>query len=58
MTDVKKVLVRQIWEVLREDILTRYDNSEYWDFELDAIADLLSGLNEKERLAVLRLVGY
>jgi hypothetical protein len=57
ITDAKKrVLVRKVCEVLKEDILNRYDNNEYWDFELDAVADILIGLSEKERYEVLKLV--
>jgi hypothetical protein len=57
ITDGKKrLLARKINEVLTVDILNRYDNYEYYDFELDAIADILRGLNEEDKKAVLGLV--
>ena len=57
MTDEKKrLLARKVNEVLTADILSRYDNCEYYDFELDAIADVLSGLNEQDKSAVLSLI--
>jgi len=59
MIDAKKrLLAIKVWEVLKEDILNRYDNSEYWDFELDAVADVLAELNEQDKAKVLKLVGY
>jgi hypothetical protein len=57
MTDAKKrLLARQVNAVLTEDILARYDNCEYYDFELDAVADILAGLNEQDKEAVLSLI--
>jgi len=52
----KRLLARKVQEVLKEDILARYDNIEYYDFELDAIADVLIGLSEQDKEAVLSLV--
>jgi hypothetical protein len=49
----KRLLARKVYAVLQEDILSRYDNCEYWDFELDAIADILQGLSEQDKNAVL-----
>ena len=52
----KRLLARKVQEVLKADILSRYDNIEYYDFELDAIADVLIGLSEQDKEAVLSLV--
>jgi len=57
MTDAKKrLLARKVNEVLTTDILSRYDNCEYYDFELDAVADVLIGLGEQDKSAVLSLI--
>ena len=57
MTDAKKrLLARQVNEVLTADILARYDNCEYYDFELDAVADILVGVSEQEKTDILRLI--
>jgi hypothetical protein len=57
MTDAKKrLLARQVNAVLTEDILSRYDNCEYYDFELDAVADILYGLSEEDKAEVLKLI--
>jgi hypothetical protein len=57
MTDAKKrLLARQVNAVLTADILSRYDNCEYYDFELDAVADILVGLSEMDKTAILRLI--
>jgi hypothetical protein len=52
----KRLLARRVQEVCREDILLRYDNCEYYDFELDAVADVLSGVSEQDKAEILRLV--
>jgi hypothetical protein len=52
----KRLLARKVNEVLTANILERYDNYEYYDFELDAIADILIGLSEQDKTEVLRLV--
>jgi hypothetical protein len=57
MTDAKKrLLARQVNEVLTADILSRYDNCEYYDFELDAVADILGGLSSQDKVEVLKLI--
>jgi hypothetical protein len=57
ITDTKKrLLARKVNEVLIANILERYDNCEYYDFELDAIADILVGLNEQDKTEVLKLI--
>lgn len=57
ITDAKKrLLARKVNEVLTANILERYDNCEYYDFELDAIADILVGLNEQDKTEVLKLI--
>jgi hypothetical protein len=57
MTDAKKrLLARKVQEVCRQDILLRYDNCEYYDFDLDAVADILNGLNTQDKVEVLKLV--
>lgn len=52
----KRLLARKVQEVLREDILNRYDNIEYYNFDLDAVADVLIDLSEEDRQAVLSIV--
>jgi hypothetical protein len=57
MIDAKKrLLARQVQEVCRQDILARYDNCEYYDFELDAVADILGGLSSQDKVEVLKLI--
>jgi len=57
MTDAKKrLLARKVNEVLTTNILERYDNCEYYDFELDAISDILVGLSEQDKAEILRLI--
>jgi hypothetical protein len=57
MTDAKKrLLARKVNEVLTQDILARYDNCEYYDFELDAVADILIGITEQDKRDILRLI--
>jgi hypothetical protein len=52
----KRLLARKVNEVLTQDILARYDNCEYYDFELDGISDILCGLSEQEKAEVLKLI--
>ena len=57
ITDAKKrLLARKVNEVLTQDILARYDNCEYYDFELDAVADILVEVNEQDKAEVLKLI--
>ena len=57
MTDAKKrLLARKVNEILTANILERYDNCEYYDFELDAVADILVELSEEDKSAVLSLI--
>lgn len=57
MTDAKKrLLARRVQEVCREDILARYDNCEYYDFELDGVADILVGVSEQDKAEILGLI--
>jgi hypothetical protein len=57
MTDAKKrLLARRVQEVCREDILLRYDNCEYYDFELDEVEDILNGLSIEDKVEVLKLI--
>jgi hypothetical protein len=57
MTDAKKrLLARKVNEVLTADILNRYDNCEYYDFELDAITDILNGVSEQGKKDILKLI--
>lgn len=57
ITDAKKrLLARKVNEVLTANILERYDNYEYYDLELDAVADILNGLTDKDKAEVLKLV--
>jgi hypothetical protein len=57
ITDAKKrLLARKVNEVLTADILSRYDNCEYYDFELDGVADILSGLSEQDKADILKLI--
>jgi hypothetical protein len=57
ITDAKKrLLARKVNEVLTTNILQRYDNCEYYDFELDAVADILIGLSEQDKAEVLSLI--
>ena len=39
--------------VLREDILQRYHNAEYWDFSYGPVRDILKGLSPEEVDAVV-----
>ena len=57
MTDAKKrLLARKVNEVLTADILSRYDTCEYYDFELDAVDDILVGVSKKDKAEILRLI--
>jgi hypothetical protein len=61
MTDERKITIaNKIRKILKEDILWRYDNSEYWDFDIDPVNELLSSernnISEKDRQDILNLI--
>jgi len=54
MKNLSKVIVKARKE-LKEDILLRYDNSEYWN--IDVLNDILHRLSEEEKETFLRIIG-
>jgi|GEM_PF-7038772 len=51
-----EAIAEKIRIILRNDILERYDNPEYWDYELLEIKELVSNLTEEEETRVWELV--